>query len=162
MSIVDVIDKMNESIEDEDMKYSYSSVVISLEPSSYTKRQLMDSTDQIWLISTFEEALSTSTKTVYRLLQAKRVELARSNGAGEKLGTTLSFGFFVEHLQLGDIRKNRLEKQLTHHLDELTGENRLLQSFSLETKNKLVHLVFNPLTQSELGLYRLSPDTKEG
>lgn len=160
-SIVEIIDHMNETIDDEDMKYKYSSVILSVEPSSATRRELMDSMNQIWLISTFEDNLTPRTKTVMRLLQARRIDLFRASNENAVMQETIPYNYFMEALQLGDMRKSLMEKTLQGHLNILTGEGRLLKSFNIDKKARSVFLEFNPFTQAELQLYRLDQGTED-
>ncbi len=154
-SIVDVIDEMNSVIDDEDMKYKYSSVVLSLEPSNATKGYLMDSLNQIWLLSTYEGELPNRTKTVLRLLLSRRIDLYRLHGGDGSATETLPYEYFIENLRLETLRKSRLEETLATQLGVLKGENRLLKDFRIDKKARRVYIDYNAFSPSEIDLYRI-------
>lgn len=160
-SIVELIDEMNNEIDDDKMKYKYSDVVLSLEPSTATKNELMNNLNQIWLLSTYEDELPNRTKTVLRLLLARRIDLYRNNGGEGDSKVDIPYEYFIENLQLGSLRKSQMEKALENHLDILTGENRLLKEFTLDKKKRTVSLTFNPFSKAERTLYRLDQETEE-
>lgn len=156
-SIVDLIDEINESIEDESMRYKFSSVVMSIEPTSMTKGYIMDNANQIWYISADNANLSNQTRSMLRLLLSRRIDLFTENG-GDGGGTDkLSYEYFIEHLQIDPrLRKSRLEALLNEHLNSLCGEGLLLKEYKLLSSSRAVSLSFNPFNEKEKEQYRIN------